>query len=462
MQSLETDVVVVGAGMGGLVAAVQALKQTDNVIILEKGDRAGGSMYLSGGSIWTYDSVEKAREAIPHGDRSLQRLVIESLDDDIEWLTDVVDLEPAPLTDDVPGSGVEFDPPSLTDQLTTEIANEGGDIRLQTPMTELLGERCNGVNGACAATADGSRIRIETDSVILATGGFQGNERLLERYVTDSPEHLWLRANPWSTGDGLLAALGLGAKTSAGFGCFYGHNMVAPPAKFSPTELQDASQYYGSYAIALDRRGQRFTDESESLQEETLAQDTARCAGGRAYLTVDHDLYGKDIGGETVGEMIERAAGYGGRVARCDSLDSLATAVADWDLNGSRAVETVRHFNRAIRRDESALLEYPRQRNRYPIDEPPFYVVEVQPGITFTVGGLHVDTETRVFRRNASVSTLDTPVKTDNRTNGRISGLFAAGVAVGNVNYRRYLGGLSLALVTGRIAGKNAAEHGDN
>ena len=40
-----------------------------------------------------------------------------------------------------------------------------------------------------------------------------------------------------------------------------------------------------------------------------------------------------------------------------------------------------------------------------------------------------------------------------------VRGLFAAGVDVGNISHRRYFGGLAQALVSGRIAGENAARH---
>ncbi|MFW6384634.1 MAG: FAD-binding protein [Halodesulfurarchaeum sp.] len=52
-RSHSADVVVVSAGMAGLVAAVTALEHGREVVVLEKGTRAGGSMYLSAGNVFT-------------------------------------------------------------------------------------------------------------------------------------------------------------------------------------------------------------------------------------------------------------------------------------------------------------------------------------------------------------------------------------------------------------------------
>ena len=61
------------------------------------------------------------------------------------------------------------------------------------------------------------------------------------------------------------------------------------------------------------------------------------------------------------------------------------------------------------------------------------------------MGGLAVDRDMRVLARSDRAA----PIR----------GLYAAGVDVGNISHRRYLGGLAQALVSGRIAGDNAARH---
>src|SRR5215207_6020349 len=103
--------------MAGLVAAVQATERGASVLVLEKGDRAGGSMRLSSGFVWRYREWERFRAECPGGDPDLQRLIWATLDEDLAWLESlgatVVEHETAnPLT-----TGLRFDPHALTELL---------------------------------------------------------------------------------------------------------------------------------------------------------------------------------------------------------------------------------------------------------------------------------------------------------------------------------------------------------
>jgi succinate dehydrogenase/fumarate reductase flavoprotein subunit len=461
------DVVVVGAGMAGLVAAVEAQEHASDVVVLEKGPRAGGSMYLSAGIVYTYDSYERVREAVPHGDPRLQKLVVDRKDEDIRWLEDLgVDLR-EPEGDIVFGSGKQLDPEAFTGRMVDTIESGGGEVRFETPMVSLHEEdgRVVGVEaeagrgvGVETDAGSGGTLSIEADGAVLATGGFQGDETLVEQFVTDRPERMWLRANPWSTGDALRAATDAGAKTTGGMGSFYGHNLPAPPAEIPPSKLLDAKQAYGVKAIALDERGQRYADESASPYEVVLTQETAKRTNGRAYYVVDDDLYGSQFASREVSDSIATAADLGGRVATAESLADLESALFEWGVDGARAVGTVRAFNAAVREGEGRRLDPPRRNHQTPIDEAPFRVVEVQPGITFTMGGIDVTEAMAVRRHAATESTLPHWSAGGSGTMERpVPGLFAAGMDVGNVMRRQYMGGLAVALVTGRIAGRNAA-----
>jgi flavin-dependent dehydrogenase len=231
--------VVVGAGMSGLVSAVRAQEEDAEVVVLEKGTRPGGSMYLSGGAIWTYDTFEEVREDVPDGDPVLQRLVIERIDEGYEWLEDLDATLKNPEFN-LPGSGRQIEPPEFTDLIVEHIEANGEELLLETPMEELIA-RDGAIEGVRAVGEKGTDLEISAGSVILATGGFQGNERLLEQFVTEHTENLYLQANPWSTGDGLLAAEEVGAKTTKGLSKFYGHNLPAPPASFNALQFREAA-----------------------------------------------------------------------------------------------------------------------------------------------------------------------------------------------------------------------------
>ena len=163
--------------MAGLVCAARARELGRAPIVLEKGDRPGGSMLLSSCVIWRYRSFEAFREACPGGDPVLQRLIVERLDDALAWLESLG----APVTERQTGNprtvGMRFDPRGLTDALV----RAAGGVRLAETLQQTV-------------------TRLE-GPLVLATGGFGGSSELVARFVT--PEVLAVRANPWSAGDGL-------------------------------------------------------------------------------------------------------------------------------------------------------------------------------------------------------------------------------------------------------------------
>ena len=86
MLGRKEDVIVVGAGMAGLCASLAVLERGVRVITLEKGNRFGGSMALSGGSIWTFKDMELVKEYIPSGNPLIQNMVVCGLNSGHDWL----------------------------------------------------------------------------------------------------------------------------------------------------------------------------------------------------------------------------------------------------------------------------------------------------------------------------------------------------------------------------------------
>jgi succinate dehydrogenase/fumarate reductase flavoprotein subunit len=273
--------------MAGLVAAARARELGGDVVVLEKGDRAGGSMLLSGGVVWRYREWERFREECPGGDPRLQRLVWERLDDDLAWLESlgapVVQRETGnPLT-----TGVRFDPNGLTVALAARVDT----IRLGEPLTELP---------AAMPT-------------ILATGGFQGSHELVTRYITSEAPHLVLRANPWSAGDGLRLALHRGAFTTAGMDEFYGRNLAAAP-RISPEQFVRLAQVYAKHARVENLRGETY--EPRSWSDIDVVQWTARQPGARARYIVPDGTLGEPVRERTVADVIDAARRAGAPVER--------------------------------------------------------------------------------------------------------------------------------------------------
>jgi fumarate reductase flavoprotein subunit len=303
------DLVVAGAGMAGLAAVARARELGADVAVFEKGDRPGGSMLLSSGVVWRYREWETFRAECPGGDPALQRVVWEGLDDALAWLESLG----APVltrgTGNALTTGVRIDPGRLTRSLAK-------DVRLGEPLLELP----------------------EGVPTILATGGFQGDRDLVVRYVT--PEPLVLRANPWSTGDGLRLALARGGALSAGMGEFYGRNLAAAPT-IEPADFVKLAQVYAGHAIVENARGARF--EARHWADVDVVQWTARQPGGRAWYVVPDEALAEPVRERTVGELIEAARAAGAPVERLDGATRIPVVAAiTTTLGGIRVDERAR------------------------------------------------------------------------------------------------------------------------
>jgi succinate dehydrogenase/fumarate reductase flavoprotein subunit len=281
------DLVVAGAGLAGLVAAVRAGELGASVVILEKGDRPGGSFLLSSAFVWRYRDWERFREECPGGDSKLQRLVYERLDDDLAWLESLGISVLARQTGNPITAGVRIDAVQAVDTL----ARRGGEIRLGEALNDLQGET----------------------PIVLATGGFQGNRDLVRRYVTPEADSLLLRANPWSTGDGLRLALEQGASLSDGMDEFYGRNLAAA-AEIPPEKFIDLAQLYARFAKVTNERGEEYT--TRDWAELDVVQWTARQPGARAWYQVTDGALSRRVRDRTVGDMIEAARAAGAPVER--------------------------------------------------------------------------------------------------------------------------------------------------
>jgi fumarate reductase flavoprotein subunit len=342
--------------MAGLSAGARARELGASPVVLEKGDRPGGSMLLSSGVVWRFRDWDDFRAECPTGDEQLQRVVWERLDDGIAWLESLG----APVIEHETGNprtvGKRFD----THRLTEMLARTAGDVR-------------TGETGDAVA--------------ILATGGFQGDPGLVAEHVRPAAP-LRLRANPWSSGDGLRLGLERGGALSAGMQEFYGRNM--PDADFSPEQFVPAAQLYGRFARVYNERGEEFFEGDVSWSENDLVQATAHQPRARAWYVLDDAALEQRVRDRKVADIVAFAP---------------------------------------TRVDPSELP--------FPAPSGARVAVRVAPGITHTIGGLHIDERARVVGAD---------------------GLLAAGADVGGISTGGYASGLAAALVFGRIAAETALE----
>jgi fumarate reductase flavoprotein subunit len=280
---------VAGAGMAGLVAAARARELGLRTVVLEKGDRAGGSMLISSCVVWRYRTFGDFRRECSGGDPDLQRVVWERLDEGLAWLESLG----APVVTRDTGSsltvGIRFEPRGLTGALV----QAAGDVRLGRPLAEDA-----------------------ASPVLLATGGFALD--LARR------RGLLLRGNRWSEGDGLRFARDRGAAVVGDLDEFYGRNLPAsPPADFGEEDFVRLAQLYGRHALVVDADGDAFAPDPPSWSETDLVQATARRPGGRAWYVVDGRALLERVRGRSVEEMVRAAEEAGGTVRRADSVSGL-------------------------------------------------------------------------------------------------------------------------------------------
>jgi len=450
LPSLETDVLVCGAGLAGLTAARTAQEAGAQVIVLEKGPDTGGSSAVSAGIVWTARDLAGWLSVQPGGDPTLGRALVTTYPEAIQWLrTQDVRLDPFEFGEsgwNPPFPYVAFqlerrddgrsNPRAAMDRLTANIAGAGGRIFTETAIRTFLQDAVGRVVGAEAQGPDG-RVRINARATVMATGGFQGSPELRARYFGPYSDRMILRANPYSTGEAFQAALAVGAGTAGPFGRFYGHRVVAPPAvvdfsSFPRVHLGGALPG----AILVNLRGERYVDESES--DEVTVHALPHQPDALGFMIYSEADAASQIGSAA----LDTVRSVGTEILEAPSLDALAQQMsATWSVARAPVLASLAAYNAAAHAGDPTMLPIPRSADLYPLAQPPFYAIRFLPGITVTYGGVRIDALTQV---------LDS-------TGRPLGGLYAAGADAGGIYTRGYTGGLSMALAFGRIAGRQAA-----
>ncbi len=440
------DVMIAGAGMAGLCAALEAANAGARVLVLEKGENCGGNANLAAGMMLGSSDFDGLRAYIPDGDEVLQRLLCDNFEAGIEWLK---------------SHGLPFAPPiSFGDFRVIHPMNAGqpGD---RSDFLAMLADKARGagaeIRTGCALedlqrepegfTASGG---LGAKSVILATGGFQGDRDQLRRYMGDGPAAgLRIRSIPECSGDGLRMAQALGAADSNNMDAFYGHTMA--DVQLSMTEFQPSTPYFARNGILLNMEGRRFVDEGSSLLEEANPQAACRQPGDYYYLVFDAGMLagpavthggaqGSDAPVREI-DWMDRAERLAMPLHEAPSLEGLIDHLAQEGLPGDAVAGEIETYRKAVAGGTQAQLTPPRMGNVYPLGNPPYYALRCSAGITATCGGMGIDETGRVLAQNG----------------GTIPGLYGAGIDAGGVFGNHYGGFLGWALVSGRICGASAA-----
>lgn len=534
----ETDVVIVGSGGSGLVAALAA--ESDDVLVLEKAQSIGGTTAVSGGGLWLPNSRPVVDEVGEQPDEQIRayirRCAGERVDDElietfVELAPDVVDfvesetalefqfagypdyhtdweeasdegnmIEPTlydgtrlgenldDIRDDphhtfpVPASEIyeagghakfatvadfdELERRSEADLLATGEAliaglyeaclDAGVTFETEAPARELVVD--DGEIVGVVADVDGEETFVGAGAVVIAAGGMDWDEDMRENFLrgpVTGPA-----TPPQVEGDGMKLGMDVGADL--------GNTNEAwwfPTAHVPGQEWEDGSPLYSMVwgrtlpgSIMVNEDGERFCNEAGNYHDlgkrfHEFDPVSYEYENLPAYLVVDS-------GYREQYSLLTMAPGEDAPdwVAEGETLRDLAVGI-DIDPDGLEA--TVEAFNEHARegvdpafgRGETAYdnfvgdpdTEHP---NLAPLDEPPFYAVEVQSGIIGTKGGL-------VTRSDGAVLDVD---------GDPIDGLYAASNSTAHVMGMGYAGaGATLGpnVVFGYQAGKHASEFAD-
>lgn len=445
------DVLVIGAGGCGLVAALAAAEAGAEVAVVEKLDRLQGNTMLSSGSIpaagtrlqreagvtdhadWLFEDL--VRVAGAHDATHIARRLADISAQVVEWLIDIVGVELTLVTGyRHVGHRVHrlHAPPSrrgadLMDDLFRAIELRGIPVAFGNPAVELVDDGEGGVRGA-VTRAGSERVVIDASSVVLATNGFGANRALLAQYCSEVARARYGGATA-SEGEALTWGCARGAALG-NIGAYQAHASLADPhgSLVTWTIVEKGG-------IVVDRSGHRFGDEMlgySAFATLELQRDAP------FYMIYDAAIRDATAAGQR--EFAELRE-HGGCV-EADDLSSLAQRMG---IDERGLQQTIEEAARAAR-DSSPDRFGRRSWGLGPL-RPPLVATRIEPALFHTQGGLLVDSDARVLRAQGQA----------------IRGLYAGGGAAcgisGLAGSDGYCSGNGLlgALGLGWLAGQTAA-----
>jgi predicted oxidoreductase len=460
MAETNVDVIVIGAGIAGLVTANRAAQLGKRVVVLEKGSEDKylcNSRYAYGTFHINYSDLEADEESLVaridnategFARKDLARTVARDGRRLMQWLKseniDVVRLD---------GYQTNVLAPAWRKGFGLTWKDYGSDIALQRLGANFANRQGRILRGTRARALKRlpSGIEIDTDGagrlqatcVVIADGGFQANLDMIRSYgISPAPEKLLQRNGGTAVGDGIGLARSLGgAITESGMNNIYGHlhsRDAMNTTRLWPRPYMDEVAASG---IVVDGSGQRIAD--EGLGGVWLSNAIARLPDPLGTSIIFDQSIWDGPGRNHVQPPNPLLLEAGGTLHRADTLAELA-AIAG--IAPKALGETVAQYNAALDAGALQRLSPPRtERNKpWPIRTAPYYAMPICVAITNCMGGIMVDGDGRVLDK------ADKPVP----------GLYAAGSTVGGLDggpHAGYVGGLIKATIGLRVAENIAA-----
>ena len=441
-----TDIVIIGSGGAGLSSAITATEKGAKVIVLEKMAYFGGNSNRSEGEMnaagtkqqkahgITDDTPERfAADTIRGGhglnDPALVKALTENAASAEEWLLDLGahfchrmgrggGQTRARGHGPCDGSPVGIE---IMRVLGERADKDHIDMRLNNRVTKILMK--NGkVSGVQVKTPKGMET-INAKAVILATGGFVANHKMVEKYRPEL-KGFSTTNHPGATGDGIILAQQVGA----GLTDIEQIQIHPTVIKKNGALISESMRARGGFL--LNKNGKRFTN--ELLTRDVVSANELKQPGGIAYLVIDNSIYSKN----------KMAQNYTAEklMTKCDTIADVAKLIG---VDEKVVQASFDQYHKAFDNKKDDLFGRPEMLIR--MDQAPYFVAEVTPGIHHTMGGVKIDPQAEVL----------TPEKKP------IPGLFAAGEVTGGVHGGNRIGGNAVAdiITFGRISANSALKY---
>jgi fumarate reductase flavoprotein subunit len=480
--SKSTDIVVIGSGATGTVAALTAAEGGAKVILLEKMRNLGGVSNFAEGMFavesdmqrkqyvsYTRDDAFKTIMEYSHW-RANPRLVRAFVDESaatITWLQQhgvefdevSTNMPDGPLVWHILKGPHRERASTMMKTLAARAKEKGVDFRLATQVKELIKE--GGKVTGVFAEQDGETLQINAKAVIVATGGYANNKEWIKKYTGfDLGVNLTPIGNVDKMGDGIRMAWEIGA-AEEGMGVLQllkGGPVLGQGLTFIGP-LESASN---QPSLWVNQDGERYCDESIQGNFAFDGNAMARQKGKSVFSLFDESLIrhwmekGTDLGtgriippgtrinvGEALNEVLENKVPD---VFAADSIEELATKMG---IEPAALRATVDEYNSFCEKGHDDLFAKDPKYLR-PLKEPRFYALKCNVVFLGTLGGIKINHKMEV------VDKKEDP----------IPGLYAGGMDAGGIYGDSYdiktCGGtLAFAVNSGRIAGRNALKYID-
>ena len=443
-ETIDCGVLVVGCGLSGLAASVQAAMNGDRVIALEGQSVVGGNGQGVEGT-FAVDSRFQKEQGIEvdksvvmqeelgkpqwYVDGLFYKDLINNSAGNLEWLADECGVEYSGLIDNYPfgagGGKVDTfhwykDGAAAVGYLVPMEAKArelGVDIRLNSRALEFYYDENGDVNGVYAQDAFGDLVVFRAPAVIVATGGFANDEKRLLKHGFNL-DMLELIGTPGHWGDGINMILAAGGMEYTGV-CYLKYNRIgrlADIATFGP--------FYGAFCsggkgIWVNKDMERFVDESCARRTGNNITQSApiHLQDGYAYLVCDADIITSlskefaDQAAEWGVDLDEQWKALYEKGEDAWQADSIAELAEKAGVDAKALQAAVDEYNADCEKGKDAWFgkdaEY-----LDPIVTPPFTLARIHEAMEGPLGGVTID---RSFR----------PVKTDG---DRMENVFCIGL----------------------------------